>query len=222
LGGRFLPRTTLPRRGGRSGPFPPPPPGRAASRSDQRAPTPRPAASDFTDFLDRLDRIISELEFNHYDRAGQGTISARDLALTVVSNGDPSVVQAALRRFEVIPEELAKERVTLQDFLQVGEVCRQHQRLTSAMKFYSTLRVVHGKFDVHRFGKAIRKLTGVELREPILKLLFFVLDVDGSGDLDWSEVQDIMLSKTTGSSGGGDASATMVECMRGCLRKVRA
>lgn len=61
--------------------------------------------------------------------------------------------------------------------------------------------------------------------QHVIEILFFVLDLDGSGDLDWAEVQQIMHSKSAGSAwdvSQGSGKASLVECMRSCLRQARA
>lgn len=84
-------------------------------------------------------------------------------------------------------------------------------------------RHLEGGFNLQRFERAVTKLTGIKLRKPIMEIFFWTLDLDDSGALHWLEVEKIMHSRSTGAYGDvSNDRASLMECMRNCVKNVRA
>lgn len=177
-------------------------------------------AKQFGDFLHELKDILCQLEFNHYDADDSGTISGRALAVIIASNARADYVRPILERLENMPDEMAMYRVSLKQVLALEEVCRQYRRLVAAMRFFSSLRSVAGEFNEARFVRLANRLTGIQLDPIVARILFFSLDKDGNGNLDFQEVDEILGAKVASLAGQSGAENTSLwDCLRTCVRQ---
>ena len=64
------------------------------------------------------------------------------------------------------------------------------------------------------------RLTGIQLDPIVARILFFSLDKDGNGNLDFQEVDEILGAKVASLAGQSGAENTSLwDCLRTCVRQ---
>ncbi|CAG9465614.1 unnamed protein product [Pedinophyceae sp. YPF-701] len=152
----------------------------------------RVGVDDFVAFIKEVDDIMVQLEFNHYDVDGSGTISGRDFAVAVVANAQVRTVERGLARADGLASPLASSRVSAEDFFAWGRVCFQHEQLVAGMRFF---REIHGKIKRNDLARGIERICNVHLPDHVIDIVFHMMDMDGSGDLDFEEVEALLKSR---------------------------
>ena len=94
----------------------------------------------------------------------------------------------------------------------------QGPNVVSAMRFFTAMRGSTDEFTEPRFLRMVQKLTNIALTPEVGRILFYALDLDGSGGLDWSEVQAIMGARSSANVDHARERQTFWQCIRGCAR----
>ncbi|KAF5956521.1 hypothetical protein HYC85_003746 [Camellia sinensis] len=118
----------------------------------------------FVQFLRDLHDEILRLEFAHYDYKSQGTISAKDFALSMVASADMRHVNKFLDHVEELNDEpnLKDIRITFEEFKNLAELRKR----------------------VRMFGC---KVCGISLTETVVDMIFYVFDTNHDGSLSSDE-----------------------------------
>ncbi|GLC44097.1 hypothetical protein PLESTB_000929600 [Pleodorina starrii] len=135
---------------------------------------------EFRDFLDRLHDELVRLEFRHYDCNRTGSITALDFGRSLAATADIRNVDRLLDKVDAMVPELARQRLTLEEFRSVAEMRRNVHTLVVALEFF---RQVGRSLSKDDFSKLLVKLMRVSLSAKVLDVIFAVFD-DGDGALD--------------------------------------
>ncbi|KAE9462652.1 hypothetical protein C3L33_05437, partial [Rhododendron williamsianum] len=114
----------------------------------------------FVQFLRDLHDEILQLEFAHYDYKSQGTISAKDFALSMVASADMSHINKFLDRVEELNDEpyIREVRITFEEFKNFAELRQRLRPLSMAIFSHGKI----GRQKVLTFGEDFNK----EMRGP--------------------------------------------------------
>lgn len=93
----------------------------------------------FVQFLRDLHNEISRLEFAHYDYKSQGSISAKDFALSMVASADISHIDKFLDRVEDLDDEkqLRDVRITFKEFMNLAELRKELPSFSQSILSYA-------------------------------------------------------------------------------------
>ncbi|XP_010244879.1 PREDICTED: calcium uptake protein 1, mitochondrial-like [Nelumbo nucifera] len=140
----------------------------------------------FVKFLRDLHYEILLLEFAHYDCMSQGTISAKDFALSMVASADMSHINKFLDRVDELNNEpqLRDNRVTLEEFMSFAELRKQLQPLSLAIFSYGKVNGLLTKKDLQR---AASQVCGISLSDNVIDIIFHVFDTNRDGSLSSDE-----------------------------------
>lgn len=103
------------------------------------------------------------LEFAHYDYKSQGTISAKDFALSMVASADMSHINKFLDRVEELNDEpyLREVRITFEEFKNFAELRQRLRPLSMA---------------IFSHGKVTGQLTKPDFQRAAYQVFFLSLD----------------------------------------------
>lgn len=92
------------------------------------------------------------LEFAHYDYKSQGTISAKDFALSMVASADMSHINKFISRVDEINNEphLKDVRITYEEFKNYAELRKRLRPLSMAIFSYGKVNGLLTKQDFQR------------------------------------------------------------------------
>ena len=150
------------------------------------------SVNDFVKFIEDLDRAVLKMEFAHYDFDGNGTVSGEDFAKAVIANANQRILDKGLQRLPSLPKTLKETRISEQDFANWGKVCFHHAEITNGFGFFQQLKGVINKED---FMRGIQGITGIRLSQAAMDVVFFVIDLDGSGCLHYEEIESVLQSR---------------------------
>ncbi|KAK6944424.1 EF-hand domain [Dillenia turbinata] len=177
----------------------------------------------FVQFLRDLHDEILVLEFAHYDYKKQGTISAKDFALSMVASADMSQINKFLARVDEISNEpnLRDRRITFEEFKTFAELRKRLEPLSYAIFSYGQVSGLLTKDD---FRRAASHVCGVHITPNIVDIIFHVFDANQDGSLGSDEFvrvlqrreQDIVEPQETGLVG---LISCWFDCTKKCSRK---
>ncbi|PON89138.1 EF-hand domain pair [Trema orientale] len=106
----------------------------------------------FVQFLRDLHNEILRLEFSLYDHRLQGTISAKDFALSLVASADINHINRLLNRVDEIETEpqLTGIRISFEEFKKFAELHEKLQSFSLAIFSYKKVNGVLTKNDFQR------------------------------------------------------------------------
>ncbi|GIL46976.1 hypothetical protein Vafri_3832 [Volvox africanus] len=136
--------------------------------------------SEFRNFLDKLHEELVNLEFAHYDCNRQGSIPAVDFGRSLVAAADIRHVDRLLDKVDSMTTDMARERISFEDFQAVHGMRRNIHTLGVALEFFRQLDRLLSKEE---FGKLLTKVAGVSLSRRVVEIIFAVFD-NGRGGLD--------------------------------------
>ncbi|KAK8482517.1 hypothetical protein V6N13_031246 [Hibiscus sabdariffa] len=170
----------------------------------------------FVQFMRGLQDEMLRLEFDHYDYKGQGTISAKDFALSMVASADMRHLDRLLERVDELNDKLhLKEiRINLNEFKHFAELRRKLQPFSLALFSYGEINGLLTKDD---FKRAASHVCGITLTDDIVEIIFHVFDSNRDGHLSSDEFvrvlrkreRDIAQPVESGISG-------LLSCCRSC------
>ncbi|GMP36753.1 hypothetical protein CsSME_00008771 [Camellia sinensis var. sinensis] len=140
----------------------------------------------FVQFLRDLHDEILRLEFAHYDYKSQGTISAKDFALSMVASADMRHVNKFLDHVEELNDEpnLKDIRITFEEFKNLAEL---RKRLCSLSLAIFSHGKVNGLLTKPDFQRAAYHVCGISLMENVVDMIFYVFDTNHDGSLSSDE-----------------------------------
>ena len=97
------------------------------------------------------------LEFSHYDHKSQGTISAKDFALSLVASADTNHINKLLNRVDEIETkpQLAGIRITFEEFKEFAELRKKLQSFSLAIFSYGKVNGALTKKDFQRAASQV-------------------------------------------------------------------
>ncbi|KAM7256603.1 hypothetical protein ACFE04_012344 [Oxalis oulophora] len=140
----------------------------------------------FVQFMRDLQDEILTLEFTHYDYKSQGTILAKDFALSMVAAADMSHLSQLLDRVDEMNNEphFRDMRITLEEFKQFAELRNQLQPFSFALFSYGK---VNGLLTREDFKRAASHVCGVSLTDNVVEIIFLLFDKNRDGSLSSDE-----------------------------------
>ncbi|GKV03225.1 hypothetical protein SLEP1_g15565 [Rubroshorea leprosula] len=145
----------------------------------------------FIQFMRDLQDEVLRLEFAHYDCKNQGTISAKDFALSMVASADMSHLDKLLDRVEELNNKphLKDIRITFEEFKNFAELRRKLQPFSLALFSYGK---VNGQLTKEDFQRAAFHVCGVSLTDNVVEIIFDVFDSNLDGTLSADEFLRVM------------------------------
>lgn len=136
----------------------------------------------FVRFLRKLHDEIVRLEFSHYDYRSQGTISAKDFALSMVASADIKHVNKLLERVDELDNDpqLSSKRISEDEFYKFAELRRKLEPFALALFAYGK---VNGLLTRKDFQRAASQVCGVHLSGNVVDIIFHVFDANCDGNL---------------------------------------
>ncbi|KAL6974038.1 hypothetical protein U1Q18_028221 [Sarracenia purpurea var. burkii] len=106
----------------------------------------------FVQFLRDLHEEILRLEFAHYDYKSEGSISAKDFALSMIASADMRHINNFLDRVEEFDEEadLRDIRITFEEFVNFSELRKRLRPLSQAIFSHGKVNGLLTKPDFQR------------------------------------------------------------------------
>ncbi|KAK9813177.1 hypothetical protein WJX72_010159 [[Myrmecia] bisecta] len=177
----------------------------------------------FKTFLAQLHREIVRLEFQHYAFTNKGFITGKDFARSLVANVGLSSIDEYMARAESLEPELAAAKVSLEDFMNFALLRQELHALAVALEFRQN---TVGKFDKDDFKRAVRKITGTVIREPVVDIVFHMFDTDHNNDLASAEFIRVMKRREGnaffhkyGLEEAASAPEGLFACLRACITR---
>ncbi|KAK6119717.1 hypothetical protein DH2020_046536 [Rehmannia glutinosa] len=140
----------------------------------------------FVQFLRDLHDEMVKLEFAHYDYKLQGTIPAKDFALSMVASADLKHLNKLLDRVDDLDNQphLLNIRITSEEFLNFAELRRKLQPFSLAVFSFGQINGLLTRKDLKR---AASQVCGVSLTDNVLDIIFHVFDANQDGSLSSDE-----------------------------------
>ncbi|KAM6553267.1 hypothetical protein CsatB_014029 [Cannabis sativa] len=157
--------------------------------------------------------LILWLEFSHYDHKSQGTISAKDFALSLVASADINHINKLLNRVDKIETEprLADIRITFEEFKEFANLRKQLQSFSLAIFSYGEVKSSLTKMD---FQRAASQVCGVSVTNNVVDIIFHVFDANCDGRLSVNEFLTVLQRREGDSSEGGYRG--LISCWLNC------
>ncbi|XP_021769392.1 calcium uptake protein, mitochondrial-like [Chenopodium quinoa] len=145
----------------------------------------------FVRFLRKLHDEIVRLEFSHYDYRSQGTISAKDFALSMVASADIRHVNKLLERVDELDNDpqLKSTRISEDEFRKFAELRTKLEPFALALLAYGK---VNGLLTRKDFQRAASQVCGVCLNDNVVEIIFHVFDANRDGNLCAEEFLRVM------------------------------
>ncbi|KAL2500576.1 calcium-binding EF hand family protein [Forsythia ovata] len=172
----------------------------------------------FVQFLRDLHDEMLRLEFAHYDCKSQGTISAKDFALSMVASADIRYINKFLDRVDELKKEpsLKDLRITLEEFKNFAELRKRLQPFTMALFSYGEVNGLLSKKD---FKRASNQVCGISLSDNVVDMVFYMFDANRDGSLSSDEFLRVMERRETDISQPRDAGfAGLISCWMDCTK----
>ncbi|XP_074287094.1 calcium uptake protein, mitochondrial-like [Silene latifolia] len=149
----------------------------------------------FVQFLRHLHDEIVRLEFSHYDYKSQGTISAKDFALSMVASADINHINKLLDRVDDIDNNpnLSNVRVTEHEFRKFAELRMKLEPFALALFAYGKVNGLLTKAD---FQRAASRVCGVSLSDSVVDVIYHVFDSNRDGNLSAEEFLRVLQKRT--------------------------
>ncbi|XP_059279741.1 calcium uptake protein, mitochondrial-like [Lycium ferocissimum] len=111
----------------------------------------------FVQFLRDLHDEISRLEFGHYDYKSQGSISAKDFALSMVASADISHINKFLDRVEDLDGEtrLRDVRITFEEFMSLAQLRKELPSFSQSILSYGKVNGLLSKQELKEAANQI-------------------------------------------------------------------
>ncbi|BBH08574.1 calcium-binding EF hand family protein [Prunus dulcis] len=160
--------------------------------------------------------LMLRLEFSHYDYKEQGTISAKDFALSLVASADISDTNKLLDRVDELDNDprLKDIKITYKEFKDFAELRKNLQSFSLAIFSYGEVNGVLTKKDLQR---AASQVCGISVPNNVIDIIFHVFDANGDGDLSANEFVRVLQRR------GGEVSETgfrgLLSCWLNCATK---
>lgn len=174
----------------------------------------------FYAFLRGLHTEIDRLEFNHYDPDDKGYMTGRDFAHSMIASVSLHTIHGLLSKVESLPPELQAAHVSRAEFEAFAELWRNVHALTVATDL--TFNSV-GHFRKEDLKRASRKITGRQLSDTQVDIIYGLFDVESDGSLKVSEFSGVIKQRESRHAGAADAtiaaemqSMGLVQCLRTC------
>ncbi|XP_015065539.1 calcium uptake protein, mitochondrial-like [Solanum pennellii] len=152
----------------------------------------------FVQFLRDLHNEISRLEFAHYDYKSQGSISAKDFALSMVASADISHIDKFLDRVEDLDDEkqLRDVRITFKEFMNLAELRKELPSFSQSILSYAK----SGVLSKQELKLAANQVCNISLSDNVVDLIYFMFDLDCDGTLSSDEFLRVLQRREQESS----------------------
>ncbi|KAL8171146.1 hypothetical protein V2J09_022950 [Rumex salicifolius] len=140
----------------------------------------------FVKFLRDLHDEMLRLEFAHYDYLAQGSISAKDFALSMIASADINHINKLLDRAGEIDRDphLSMLRITEDEFRMFAELRKKLEPFSWALFSFGKISGLLTKAD---FQRAALQVCNVQLSENLVDIVFHVFDANRDGSLSVDE-----------------------------------
>lgn len=100
---------------------------------------------------------ISRLEFAHYDYKSQGSISAKDFALSMVASADISHIDKFLDRVEDLDDEtqLRDLRITFNEFMSLAELRKELPSFSQSILSYGKVNGLLSRQELKKVANQV-------------------------------------------------------------------
>ncbi|XP_073298673.1 calcium uptake protein, mitochondrial-like [Primulina huaijiensis] len=172
----------------------------------------------FVQFFRELHDEILRLEFSHYDFKSQGTISAKDFALSMVASADMRYVDKFLDRVDELSNEqsLRDVRITFEEFKRFSELRKRLEPFSIALFSYGK---VNGLLSKRDFKRAADQVCGINLKEKVVDLIFFMFDTNRDGNLSSDEFLRVLERRENDISQPRESGfAGLISCWLDCTK----
>ncbi|MES1920103.1 hypothetical protein MHBO_001820 [Bonamia ostreae] len=139
----------------------------------------------FKRFIVHLRRNINKMEFDYYDKSKSGFIDAKSFAFSITSYCSNNRIDHFIEKCKKIPIDLAKERISKDDFLMFNKVLSSLEEIRYALELFTSSQKALDKAD---FNRAVVTVTGEKLNKSVIDVIFYVFDEDGDGRLSQLEL----------------------------------
>ncbi|KAK3438117.1 hypothetical protein EUGRSUZ_C02735 [Eucalyptus grandis] len=173
----------------------------------------------FVQFMRDLQVEMLNLEFSHYDYKQNGTISAKDFALSMVASADMNHLHRLLDRVDQLDKEphLTNVRISLEEFKNFAELRKKLQPFSLALFSYGR---VNGLLTRKDFQRAASRVCGVSLTDNVVELIFHVFDLNQDGNLSAEEFVRVLRRREKDiAMPEGDGLMGLLSCYHNCGNK---
>lgn len=145
--------------------------------------------AEFENFIKSLHQGVLQLEFDRYDSKGEGKITARAFGMSVIGYVDPKDLPSFLARVESLDNQ--KDELSFEDFVNFNSALKKLPEIGLAVKLYAQ----GGEINKKDFGRAVKAISGIDLKPVQIDVIYHVLDKDGNGKLDHNELVEVMAKR---------------------------
>lgn len=145
--------------------------------------------TEFENFIKSLHQGVLQLEFDRYDSKGEGKITARAFGMSVIGYVDPKDLPSFLTRVESLDNR--KGELSFEDFVNFNRALKKLPEIGLAVKLYAQ----GGEINKKDFGRAVKAISGIDLKPVQIDVIYHVLDKDGNGKLDHNELVEVMAKR---------------------------
>ncbi|MES1914769.1 MAG: hypothetical protein MHM6MM_006805 [Cercozoa sp. M6MM] len=171
--------------------------------------------------LHELRREIRLLEFARFDVNGDGTLSAEEFALAVISYATRDAERLLSRLRLVLQEHGATWRtqsVSLAEFEAFNRAVEHIDEATRVLRHYSASH--DQSIQRSDLRRAFEAVCGVALSDTVIEVLFRVFDADADGHLSLDELSVLLRKRKRNAQGRSRKPhfGRAWNCIRGCFR----
>jgi len=148
--------------------------------------------TEFADFLCELRRAILTLEYKRYCGSTDTKMSPRNFAMSLVSYAHHSEVAYFVHRVNRLPKTLfpaSQCSITYREFIEFNQCLFHINDIMRALRYYEK---GHQSITQQAFRHSVKYITGIELNENLVALMFWVLDKDGNNTLNQKEIKTLL------------------------------
>eukprot|EP00484_Ammonia_sp_Unknown_P025591 CAMPEP_0197029252 /NCGR_PEP_ID=MMETSP1384-20130603/8751_1 /TAXON_ID=29189 /ORGANISM="Ammonia sp." /LENGTH=449 /DNA_ID=CAMNT_0042458385 /DNA_START=49 /DNA_END=1398 /DNA_ORIENTATION=- len=146
----------------------------------------------FQDFLISLRETMLRIEYERYCGSIENRLSPRNFAMSLVSYAHHSEVAYYVARINRMPKDefdRTQCSVSYAEFIEFNKCLFKITDIMRALKYYEK---GNQNITQQAFRHTVKCITGVELSDNIVRIMFWVLDRDGDNTLDQKEIKALL------------------------------
>ena len=176
----------------------------------------------FDTFLTQLRLAILEMEFESYSDPSIGeSMSGKDFCVSLCGYADHRQLPWYVARINRMPSHLRSIKVSLDEFIQFNLALNHLDRIIDALKIHSELKDPQkDSFNEMIFARAVKVVTGYQMRDDLSSLIFYLFDTNNDKKLDYNEIYAVLGNRFSHGRGHTRTSGftKYVSCFKDCFK----